>query len=329
MAEYEDTRTEQERFADWEESQDPFFDQEEYEFAKAEEALSSTRTEMTVLNTAFLRNIKMKRPPFICGEWLPEGGMCLIYGEDGVGKSFFATTLAAHLAAGEDFLGAKVRKSKVVYLQMDMSAPVQHERILKQTFVPNEVIWGLGDIGTTIEQIKGEPNWVMKVNEENPDVIFFDTLRRMHKLDENSSDTPRLVYGACRRLFGPRPTFIFIHHTRKDQANGIGFAGQSYRGSGAWRADVDAAIRLRKSKGQVKVVWEKARTCESVPNAAMVIDPYTLKMVEEDLKDPETYGRKLLASDPEISPNEFVKAVVEAGQLKKTAAYELYKKIVK
>jgi hypothetical protein len=130
----------------------------------------------------------------------------------------------------------------------------------------------------------------------DPQVVFVDTLRKTHTLDENDSSAPDRVYGAWRTLF-PGATFVFQHHTRKAPSQ-LSDAGvtmrEAFRGSIAWAASADTIISIRRTrrKGQknwfVQQRFVRTRGCEEPPsvllktNEELLLEPVALVISLED-----------------------------------------------
>ncbi len=294
---------------------------------RLQQRLSSTRVEQSVFSVPELRTGALPCPPFIIKDWLPAGGMLLLYGEDGVGKSFVATTLASCLAEGRDFLGFEVLRSKVVYIQIDMTPALQQDRVKKQEWLSDEnLFFVLGDMNRWITQTAPEEAWVKRVNELKPDVIIFDTLRQLHNLNEDASSTPGIVYRKARSLFGNAPALVFLHHTRKEQPEQWNVK-QGYRGSSAWRADVDTAIMLRKHRGKIRMSFPKHRTCEDPGEQVLEINPLTLN-VEVAADDPTNAAEALIRANPDISRKDFVAMLRKECGVSQSWAYELAERFV-
>ena len=80
-----------------------------------------------------------------------------------------------------------------------------------------------------------------------PQVVFIDSLRKAHPLDDKASGTPSLVYTAYRSTF-PGATLVFIHHERKTAKDDDRPGNESYSGSRAWSNDCEIGLWLEETK---------------------------------------------------------------------------------
>jgi archaellum biogenesis ATPase FlaH len=222
----------------------------------------------------------------VVGPWLPVGGQCLLVGEDGIGKTFLAMQLIEALVTGSDFLGYPAQESRVALVEVDMGDRLTLERVQEMKLDQSNFLVSVGALDKSITQTGHTEDWVSEINDFKPEVIVFDSLRELHTLDENSSDTPPKVYMACRKLFGEDKTFIFVHHTRKAsrEQNGLNtHAGQDYRGSSAWRASVDVEIMLSPIRaGQVQISFPKTRICAPQDSFPAELNQNTLRFEKAD-----------------------------------------------
>lgn len=303
-----------------------YLEQEDSDRRAQEEYLSSSAFRQVGMLVKDIRTTHIAKPPYIAGEWLPAGGRCLLFGSDGVGKSLLATGLADALARGEDWLGFKTTKSRVCYVQLDMSPWVTQERLKKTDWLDGEILLVMGSMANPIEKCKGKEDWIQQIKKFGPDVIIFDTLRQLHEQDEDKSGSSRIVYGALNRMFGKDASLVFIHHSRKD-GGAFTNSAQGYRGSSDWRAQMDSAILMRQQrKGRISLQWVKHRTCERPEDLTVEIDPLTLKLGISD-KAPAVYAAALLKERPEIDRKEFADILVNDEICARSYAYKVYKRL--
>jgi hypothetical protein len=187
---------------------------------------------------------------------LPEGGLIVVYGPPGVGKSFLVLDWALCVQSGRDWLHRKTNQGNVVYV----------------------VAEGVGGVGMRIRAWKSE-NGVnglintrflrhavqlceradvekfrrtLKSLKEPPTLVIFDTLARcMRDRDENTSRDIGLVVAAAddiRQDFGA--TVVIVHHANK--------AGIE-RGSTALRGGADAMIEVTEENGVMTVSCDKQK----------------------------------------------------------------------
>lgn len=192
----------------------------------------------------------------IVDPWLPADSISLVFGPPSAGKSLWMMSVAQALADGTPLFGTYAcKRSKVLVVQADMPVGMVQDRLQLNPNPSDDILMWLTenrqlDILTAHKTHAAE---VAIIRGFAPRVIFVDTLRKTHNLDENDSAAPDRVYGAWRTLF-PGASFVFQHHSRKVSQNAEGSAvvREAFRGSIAWAASADTIISInrRRRKGQ-------------------------------------------------------------------------------
>jgi len=220
-------------------------------------------------------------PAFCVTPFLPQGGIALLHGPPGVGKSQLALTLGLAVATGTEFLTPeyKTLANNVLYIQLDVIAPIQQERmhVLNGKYGAAPLaFFTMTDRFNVLQPPRGPP--LDSARAFNPSLVIIDALRDTHTLDEDESATVPIVFGAWRTLF-PDATLVFLHHDRKVQLVPGGserMFSESARGSGAWLAKVDCGLHMTDVKGDLTMFFSKVRTCP--PQA-----PLAVKLNDESL----------------------------------------------
>lgn len=240
-----------------------------------------------LLSSRELADREFEDPPFLIKPMIPLGGTAILHGPPNVGKTQFVLTLANAINEGRDFLGKwPVEQGPVVVIQADMTPQIQQLRVRK--------IVGEADIEDTywtfphsmdITKLRlKHRRMIQEIKKVDPVVIVWDTLRKIHRLPENASETPREVFLAAQDAF-PRATHLFLHHDRK-----LGRdpqleerPGEAFRGAGGWKGDSDTTLQLRPATDglepkRIVLRFHKARTAPEHQKAPMVLelDPRTL-----------------------------------------------------
>lgn len=192
----------------------------------------------------------------IIDPWLPAASISLVFGPPSAGKSLWMMSVAQALANGATLFDAYAcKKSRVLVVQADMPVGMVQERLQLNPNPSDDILMWLTenrqlDILTAHRTHAAE---VAAIREFAPQVVFVDTLRKTHTLDENDSAAPDKVYGAWRMLI-PDAAFVFQHHARKvpQSADGATSMREAFRGSIAWAASADTLISIarRRRKGQ-------------------------------------------------------------------------------
>ena len=136
---------------------------------------------------------------------IEEGDQVLLYGHPKVGKTFLAIQMACNLAAKKDFLKWEVKKRrKVLYFNFEMGERVFAERITEYLDKPDAGLSKDEQIAFFDNQIQGhlffstaprsidilgsDAELKKEIAERKPDIIIFDTLTKLHGVDERDNN---------------------------------------------------------------------------------------------------------------------------------------------
>lgn len=180
--------------------------------------------------------------------WLEEGGLVMVYGHRGVGKTYFTHSLATSLACGTPFLRWPAEAPAGVLL-VDGEMPLSAVRERLSTLMPDdnpaplrvvshETIYENADKDLNL----GDPAWHAAVFSEldsHPEIqlIVIDNLAcLMPKVRENKRDDwSNIVMPFLTKLRNRRVAVIIVHHTGKSG---------DQRGTSAHEDAMDTVIRL-------------------------------------------------------------------------------------
>lgn len=234
--------------------------------------------------------LELPSVPTIIEPWLPTQSISLVFGPPSAGKSLWMMSVARALATGGQLFGTyHCAKSKVLIVQADMPVNMVQERVQASAANASDdiLLWLTENRQLDILNAhKTHANEIARIREFAPDVVFVDTLRKTHTLDENDSSAPDKVYGAWRTLF-PQTTFLFQHHARKVSQTDSPDAAvrEAFRGSVAWAASADTIIAIRRARRKGAKHWlvqqrfVRTRGCQEPP-------PLLLKSTEDLLLEP-------------------------------------------
>lgn len=179
---------------------------------------------------------------------LVEGAAVVIYGASNSGKTFWATNLALHIAAGHEWNGRRVEQGGVLYLAMEgmvgfrnRVAAWKEENGLSEYDLPFAALQrpvnfrSVEDVDALVESVR-----TAQARMEVPlRAIFVDTLSRaMAGGNENAPDDMGLLVLCMDKLRADTgATVLFIHHTGKDAARGA-------RGHSLLQAAIDTEIEV-------------------------------------------------------------------------------------
>jgi putative DNA primase/helicase len=218
-------------------------------------------------------------PDELVEDFMTIGGMAVLYGDSNSGKTFFALSLAAHIATGQPFFNRQIDPGLVVYLASEAPGSIRSRmQAIKKHYgcslenlamvpVPLNFYANQGDANDvielvkTIEQIKGKP----------VRLIIGDTLARMSAgANENSGEDMGPVmarFDSVAQATGSG--MLIIHHNGKDQAKGA-------RGWSGIRAHIDTEIEVMEKDGVRSATITKQR---ELPGKGEVIY-FRLEVVE-------------------------------------------------
>jgi putative DNA primase/helicase len=201
-------------------------------------------------------------PNELVEDFMTIGGMAVLYGDSNSGKTFFALSLAAHIATGQPFFKRQIDPGLVVYLASEAPGSIRSRmQAIKKHYgctlenlamvpVPLNFYANQGDANDvielvkTIEQIKGKP----------VRLIIGDTLARMSAgANENSGEDMGPVmarFDSVAQATGSG--VLIIHHNGKDQAKGA-------RGWSGIRAHIDTEIEVMEKDGVRSATITKQR----------------------------------------------------------------------
>lgn len=226
---------------------------------------------------------------FLIEPFLPAGGKAILHGKRGHGKSALSLTMAQAVATGGSFLGSYpcTTPGPVVSIGIDMTVRLQQDRARRIAGAHPELRDRLFFCPSdnridVIEMAEDDPEWAAEVRSLRPALVIIDTLRNSHRLDENASETPGLVFDAWRRLVGPTAAMLFLHHDRKTFDSGS--RDEDWRGAGAWFDEIDAGLHMIRSKKQgFRLEFSRVRTCDDQDPIPLTLDETSLLLRPSEL----------------------------------------------
>lgn len=193
--------------------------------------------------------IAMPPPEWLIEPLIPAGGLVVLYGPPGCGKSFVAIDIALAVATGTSWQGRPTNSGEVLYVGAEGGAGISkrvNAWLYHYGIQPSHV-----NMAWLMEAIQVEAaseamdmllDRVMVEAGQTPTLIVLDTLARCFDGDENQQvDMGRFVAGVDRLRRECQATVVVVHHTRLD--------GERERGNTALRGGADAMIAASKRKG--------------------------------------------------------------------------------
>lgn len=188
----------------------------------------------------------LSAPPL---EWwvdgiLPKGGLTLIAGTGGVGKSALLVDMSLRMAADRSFLDTHAtRIARVLYVAGEgVSGYGQRFQAAQKEHgirVPADSIRLVAD-GFKLSDARQVERLTKRITEGRFDVVILDTLSSLSTIEsENDNAEAARLMNAARSLVAGRPgaSVIVVHHVNKESG--------TLRGASAFRDNVDAVWVLK------------------------------------------------------------------------------------
>jgi hypothetical protein len=201
--------------------------------------------------------LRMEPRSWLVPGWLPNDAVAAVYAPPGVGKSFYALSLALEMASGGWWCGAQLPASPVLYVAAERASSLRdraeawsshHRKQLPQSFEllapprPPQLT-DRYDMEALCET----------VSRQGARLVVLDTYARMTLgLEENSAKDTGPVLDSLDQLRQATNggLVLVVHHTGKDPGKGL-------RGSSAMLGALDSTISLEGSEGTLRAKVEK------------------------------------------------------------------------
>lgn len=223
--------------------------------------------------------INMPAPMWLVDGVLPEGGLVVLYGPPGAGKTFVAADFALSVATNTKWHGRDVDHGYVLYVSGEGGSGIgkraqawcevndMNPRRVRLAWLPEpiQMYADSQDLDVLLTRIENEI-------QETPRFVVIDTLARCFDGDENKQeDMGRFVAGVdrLRREFGA--TLLIVHHTRLD--------GDRERGNTALRGAADTMLALKRDAKSKVITLEctKQKDWEEFDSIDMTMEVVELK----------------------------------------------------
>ena len=206
-----------------------------------------------------------------------DGGLTLVVGHSGLGKTFLALQLMRAVAQGSEWLDTywtdpDGRRVGLLELEMPESsikarvAPIAGEWLRATSFLC------MPDFPVDLTQRETQDEIIAWVRSQRIDMLIMDPANRLHGLDENKATDMALFMAGCHRVRAKTGvSLVVLHHVTKTiqdlktaEATPRTMVLQMVRGSGRLGNDPDTIIGLLEAPGnRVKLVFAKTRHAET------------------------------------------------------------------
>jgi len=176
------------------------------------------------------------------------GGITVLYGESGSGKTFFTIDLAANVAAHLPWFDRETVPGPVMYVGAE--APKTVAKRLKAWMIRHEVQHlDVAVVQSSVDLLNGDAEAVIELGRQleaergRLAMVVVDTLARAMTGNENAPDDMGPFVAACGKIREQLGAHVLIvHHSGKDQARGA-------RGHSSLRATTDVEIEVTAGEG--------------------------------------------------------------------------------
>jgi hypothetical protein len=276
-------------------------------------------------------------PTWIVDGLIPAGGVSVIYGPPGAGKSFVALDGALAIATGRHpWLGRTTRQGSIVYVAAEGGGGLKPRRdawceahgvaateLTAAYFLLQPVNLFMHDVTAFLDAVGTLPS--------PPLLLVFDTLAlSMAGGDENSTADMTVVVAALRCLAQTGAAVLVLHHMSKD--------GRWERGSIALRGGADTMCKLELEDGVLTLTNDKQRDAVLLDPLRLRLRPSGASCVVEPAdgaawvsrRELSRNDRRLLQAFREVSLSDETAASVwvEAAGLPKPSFYRSLKRVI-
>lgn len=210
--------------------------------------------------------------PWLVEGLLPKGGICMLAGDSGVGKSWIGFHLGQTVAAGIPFLGHfQTERGGVLYLDAESGENLIRRRFKKlwrgledehlDPDIPFDVLLSAVNLDP---QGSGLRALTDRIRRDSISLVVLDPMIHFGSAEENESrDMASFLEGIRGVSRDTGTVFLLIHHVRKESRISSNAAGQMIRGSSAIRAVMDSVLYVRRlNDGRLQVEHDKSRHAE-------------------------------------------------------------------
>jgi len=177
-------------------------------------------------------------------ELIPAGSVVMLAGLPGTYKTWFALCLAQAVAEGKPFLSRSVDSGVVSYVDRENPKALLEDRLQRIGLSDNLFLWPLW-VDPEPPPLIGRRHVYYQRLAKASTLLVFDSFRKFHGQDENSSTEMAPVMEQLRSLTKNGATVLILHHSGKNSL---------YRGSTEISAGVDVAFCIEKGKETDKFV---------------------------------------------------------------------------
>lgn len=285
-------------------------------FRSVEDTPDSPRPHLTVADVPSVNTIDGGDVRFLVDGLILEGGITMLTGPAGCGKTTLAAALAAHVACGAPFASREVQQRPVLILDRENTLQVVQERLYRLGASDGSTLrwWG----GWLQDEAPSPASAVVMEWIASLDVmplVVMDSVVAFLDGDENSANDVRRFLHPLRRLTQSGVTLVLLHHSGK------GATTTEYRGSSDFPAGIDTGflvsntgdptrfekLRLRAYKLRLRVSGDVMLSFNEADGV------FTERDAQPQARNDAELFRDLLRRNPGIGASGFEDEAAKAG----------------
>jgi AAA domain len=254
--------------------------------------------------------LKRELPPqdYILGNWLTATSRVILNAPTGLGKTNFGLALAAHMAAGQDFLHWRTpRPSRTLFIDGEMSRDLMKARAVDAVrrlgevhpdglhILSHEDVPGFQPLNTAAGMMM-----IVQIIEKIGalDCVVFDNVMSLVGGSMKDEEAWQEVLALITSLTAQNIAQVWIHHTGHDTTKGYGTKTREWQMdtvlhlTAIERPDTDVSFSLSFTKARRRTP-DTRRDFEDV-SIALVNDEWICSAAVEQQKPPSPSGAKFL-----------------------------------
>jgi 5S rRNA maturation endonuclease (ribonuclease M5) len=269
------------------------------EVAKAETETEEAPT-TAVADLPLSVHVWLKRdlpePDYLIGNWLTTTSRVLFAADTGLGKTNFALTAYAHLAAGRDFLHWSIpRPRRVLYVDGEMSRRLLKQRLEDVTrrlgvapdmlhALSHEDVEGFAPLNTKV----GREYILDVIKSVGAEAVGFDNIMALIVGDMKDEDAWRETLPLVNHLTKQCVGQTWVHHTGHDATRSYGTKTREWgldtvmHGTAVGRTDTDLSFLLEFRKARERTPANREDFADV--NVALVNDQWTGDVIGKVVK---------------------------------------------
>lgn len=198
---------------------------------------------------AQIKQIARNRPEELIKGFVPSGGVMVLAGAPGTGKSFTALSWAAAIAEGSQWFGRATRKAPVVYVLGEgfsgFGSRVEAWESVNSRLIPDNLYFMDGiTYGINLKDPDSVQRLINALAYTQPGLVVFDTFSVLaHVTNENdNSEVAQVMANVNKIVQATGATAMLIHHVTKTSG--------SVRGASAFVGNADTVVVAAKEKNE-------------------------------------------------------------------------------